>query len=285
MIGHESGVRASVLSRSTWPGLSHVGVNLRWEREPGWISMSFEAPALLVATSEFGGRCQIRSQPDHPTDAEYVGTGHLSLIAAGQTAVIHAAEMREARFGCFLIDLGAADSLQPQHVAMLEQAGSRLMFKDERVYACANLLSAVTGSTDAFQASLSRALLAALIGVSTPPDRTQGGPRLTGAPLERVQAHIRDYLDQTITVDELAALAGMATGAFSRAFRDVTGQSPQRWQMDARVRSAQRLMIDDLSTSLAEVAALTGFSDQSHFSRAFLEIVGLTPTAWLHQRP
>jgi AraC family transcriptional regulator len=55
--------------------------------------------------------------------------------------------------------------------------------------------------------------------------------------------------------------------------------------MDARVRSAQRLMIDDLSTSLAEVAALTGFSDQSHFSRAFQEIVGLTPTAWLHQRP
>ena len=25
-------------------------------------------------------------------------------------------------------------------------------------------------------------------------------------------------------------------------------------------------------------------TDQSHFSRAFLKVVGLTPTAWLHSR-
>ena len=28
----------------------------------------------------------------------------------------------------------------------------------------------------------------------------------------------------------------------------------------------------------------SGFADQSHFSRAFLKVVGLTPTAWLHSR-
>jgi transcriptional regulator GlxA family with amidase domain len=52
--------------------------------------------------------------------------------------------------------------------------------------------------------------------------------------------------------------------------------------MDARVRSAQRLMMDAPSGSLTEIADLTGFSDQSHFSRVFQEIVGVRPAVWLH---
>ena len=282
MIRQEHGVHAAVLGRQTWPGLTHVGLGLRWETEPGWVAISFDAPTLLVATSELGGRCQVRAKPDRPSEGEYVGTGHLSLITAAQTVVIHAVEMREARIGCFLIDLATADYLPPAHVDALARSGSRFMFKDERACACASILSANADSAGSFQIAMSRALLAALVGVSSQP---AGRTRLTGEPLARVLAHIRDYLDQTITIDELASAAGMTAGTFSRAFREVTGQSPQRWQMDARVRSAQRLMIDDPSGSLAEVAALTGFADQSHFSRAFLEIVGLTPTAWLNQRP
>jgi AraC-like DNA-binding protein len=54
--------------------------------------------------------------------------------------------------------------------------------------------------------------------------------------------------------------------------------------MDHRVRSAQRLLTDNPNESLNEVAVLCGFADQSHFSRAFLKVVGLTPTAWLHGR-
>jgi AraC-like DNA-binding protein len=60
--------------------------------------------------------------------------------------------------------------------------------------------------------------------------------------------------------------------------------SLQRWQMDARIRSAQRLMVDDPAETLAAIAYLVGFSDASHFSRAFQEIVGATPSAWLRQR-
>jgi AraC-like DNA-binding protein len=54
--------------------------------------------------------------------------------------------------------------------------------------------------------------------------------------------------------------------------------------MDYRVRNAQRLLMDHPNESLTEVATLCGFADQSHFSRAFLKVVGLTPTAWLHSR-
>jgi AraC-like DNA-binding protein len=54
--------------------------------------------------------------------------------------------------------------------------------------------------------------------------------------------------------------------------------------MDQRVRGAQRLLVDNPNENLTEVAALCGFADQSHFSRAFFEVIGLTPTAWLHNR-
>ena len=108
--------------------------------------------------------------------------------------------------------------------------------------------------------------------------------KLTGARLAEVLAYINDHLDQSTTVKDLARISNLLPTQFGRSFRDATGMSPQRWQMDARIRSAQRLMVDDPTESLAAIAALVGFSDASYFSRAFLEIVGTTPSAWLRQR-
>jgi transcriptional regulator GlxA family with amidase domain len=82
----------------------------------------------------------------------------------------------------------------------------------------------------------------------------------------------------------LASIAEVPAGEFGGLFRESTGMSPQRWQMDARVRHAQRMMVDDPQASLATVATIAGFSDQSHFTRAFFDVIGVTPTTWLHQR-
>jgi transcriptional regulator GlxA family with amidase domain len=99
-----------------------------------------------------------------------------------------------------------------------------------------------------------------------------------------VLAHIGDHIDGVLTNEELAKLANVPAQRFGKVFRGATGVSPQRWQMDARVRKAQRLMVDDPGKPLAAVATTAGFSDQSHFTRAFLDVIGVTPTAWLHQR-
>lgn len=286
MIQKENGVRASIPNRRAWPGVSQMIFDLRWETEPGWIALSFEAPALCFVANEVGGRCQLRRVPDQPAEGEYFGTGHLSFAAAAQPVIVHAGEMRHARLACYLIDANAAHYLLPSEAEAIAAAPSRLMFKDDRLHTCVNLLSECDGKCDTspYRTSLARALLAALLGPVLRPKPPLAG-KLSGAPLARVFAHILDYLDQSVTVDELAQVAGISSTQFSQAFREATGLSPQRWQMDARVRSAQRLMIDDPTGPLAEVAALAGFSDQSHFSRAFLKIVGVTPTAWLHQRP
>jgi AraC family transcriptional regulator len=43
-------------------------------------------------------------------------------------------------------------------------------------------------------------------------------------------------------------------------------------------------MVDDPKGSLDEFARLCGFADQSHFSRVFLKVTGMSPTEWLRLR-
>jgi AraC family transcriptional regulator len=49
--------------------------------------------------------------------------------------------------------------------------------------------------------------------------------------------------------------------------------------LDARIESAKRLLANH-GISLAEIALDTGFSEQSHFSRAFRASTGISPGAW-----
>jgi AraC family transcriptional regulator len=160
------------------------------------------------------------------------------------------------------------------------------MFRDEQLYQCSRLLGehGLTGDPDIYGLALARALQVALLGVLLRRSRSRTSIKLTGARLAAVLAHINDHLDQSTSVQDLARIARLSPAQFGRSFRDATGMSLQRWQMDARIRSAQRLMVDDPAESFAEIAALVGFSDSSHFSRAFLQIVGITPSAWLRQR-
>jgi AraC family transcriptional regulator len=108
---------------------------------------------------------------------------------------------------------------------------------------------------------------------------------LTGATWDAISRYIRDNLGDPVTVEALAGIAQMPPERFGSAFREATGISLRQWQTDYRIRCAQRLLTDNPNEGLAEVATLCGFADQSHFSRAFLKVVGLTPTMWLHSRP
>ncbi len=279
MITKASGVRVTASSRQQWPGLLRVILNIRWETEPGWITLAFDSPALCVVLSETGGRCQTRKQPEQPVQGDYFGTGHLSFV-------VHATEMRDARIALYQLDLGQTDCLGSEQAAMIARFESRYMFRNERLYECARLLGEheVSNDPDVYGLSLARATQLALLGVPLQRVKSRTSVKLSGERFAEVVAHISDHLDQTTAVKDLALVSNLSSAQFGRSFQEATGMSLQRWQMDARIRSAQRLMVDDPAESLAAIASLVGFSDSSHFSRAFLEIVGTTPSAWLRQR-
>jgi AraC-like DNA-binding protein len=249
------------------------------------MSVSFEQPALCFLIEEIGGRGELRIRPDLPSEGEYFGTGHLTLLAAGAPIVLHSSTLRQAQFACFPLRPREEACLTMEQAELITHAPSRLMFHDTRLHTCAMMLGAYEGEDehDAYGLGLRHALLASLVGVvQEPVSGTKS--RLTGPQLARVLDHIDEHLDLRVTNDSLAELAELSPIEFGAAFREATGLSPQRWQMDARVRSAQRLMVDTPTLSLSSVAVRSGFADQSHFSRAFLDILGVTPTVWLHQR-
>jgi AraC family transcriptional regulator len=82
-----------------------------------------------------------------------------------------------------------------------------------------------------------------------------------------------------VSLSELARECGLSVTHFARAFRHATGMSPHRWLVARRVSKAKELL-ERSNLTLAEVAALCGFSSQSHLNAAFKQYAGLSPGRW-----
>lgn len=86
---------------------------------------------------------------------------------------------------------------------------------------------------------------------------------------------LTERLAERVTLEELAAVAGVSRSHLSRAFRQAEGLPPHTYQSQLRVQQAKSLIA--AGSTLAEAAARTGFADQSHFNRVFREFTGATP--------
>jgi transcriptional regulator of acetoin/glycerol metabolism/AraC-like DNA-binding protein len=99
---------------------------------------------------------------------------------------------------------------------------------------------------------------------------------LPPAALRRVRDYVDSHLDKPIDVESLAAAAGLSTYHFARSFKQSEGNTPHDFVLKRRLAKARELMSrPDLS--LSEIAVATGFADQSHFTRRFHEVVGISP--------
>jgi len=100
-------------------------------------------------------------------------------------------------------------------------------------------------------------------------DRDPGLARL-------VRARLDD--DDAVTLDALAGELGTHPSHLVRAFRREYSLPPHRYVVGRRLDRARRLLLDGLP--IAEVAAATGFHDQSHLTRHFRALLGTTPGAF-----
>jgi AraC family transcriptional regulator len=283
-IRSERGLRATPLAAHDWPHVSMRVFEVLWLHQSGWLEISFEKLALCTLTDEIGGRGEFRYRSEIP-HGEYWGDGHLTLVAAQESVTLFSSTLRKVRLACLLLHPEPGEGVGPEQVEAVRQLQGRVMFCDDRLRTCAQLLleSERGAPFDTYNAAITRALLAALTPHArlSPDDR---GRSVADRSLLDVLRYATEHLDEDLTNADLARVASIPPGTFSHAFREATGMSSQRWQMDARVRRAQRLMYDEPDESLANIAIRAGFSDQSHFSRAFCDILGVTPSAWRHQR-
>jgi AraC family transcriptional regulator len=83
------------------------------------------------------------------------------------------------------------------------------------------------------------------------------------------------HLDESIEVAALAAIAGRSPFHFIRVFTRSVGVTPHRYVVRLRLQRAIELVRDGQS-GLAEIAAATGFADQSHLSRWVRRVHGVS---------
>jgi AraC family transcriptional regulator len=102
-------------------------------------------------------------------------------------------------------------------------------------------------------------------------DRGLGGTRLRA-----VVDYIDRHLGRNLSIETLAQAAGLSPSHFIRMFQYSTGLSPHQYVLRARVLRAQELL-RRTRHSLAEIAQMTGFCGQSHFTKHFGRVLGVTP--------
>jgi len=96
---------------------------------------------------------------------------------------------------------------------------------------------------------------------------------------------VRDYLKshyaENVTLAELTSIANISSFYLLRVFHSEVGVPPHEYQTQVRIAQARKLLRKGMSISQA--ALETGFFDQSHLSRNFKRIVGVSPGQYLSQ--
>jgi len=128
--------------------------------------------------------------------------------------------------------------------------------------------------------SIASALAMRLLGRSIPFRPRRPGPRggLTARAVRRIHAYVHDHMGD-LSLDTLATLSGVSRFHFARQFRVSTNESPMGYVRRMRIERATQ-MLRARHTSVAEIASLLGFADQSHFTRTFKQVTGIAPTAF-----
>ncbi len=80
------------------------------------------------------------------------------------------------------------------------------------------------------------------------------------------------------SIEDMSECIGISPYHMIRQFKSACGLTPHQFQIQCRVRKAQRLLEE--GKSMTEAAYATGFCDQSHFSRCFHKIIRLTPSEY-----
>ena len=101
--------------------------------------------------------------------------------------------------------------------------------------------------------------------------------------LRQVEEHIKRHLDHSITLTDLAAVAGLSRMHFAAQFRAATGYRPREYILQQRIEHAKSFL-SNTETPLAEVALSVGFCTQAHFSTVFKRFAGDTPARWRRSR-
>jgi AraC-like DNA-binding protein len=90
-----------------------------------------------------------------------------------------------------------------------------------------------------------------------------------------VRDYLRSHYAENVSLAQLTLLTNLSPFYLLRVFHNRAGFPPHEYQTQVRIAHARKLIRN--GTPLSQTALETGFFDQSHLSRNFKRIVGVTP--------
>ncbi len=119
------------------------------------------------------------------------------------------------------------------------------------------------------------ALLPRLTNLGPPKSPRQDAPRV----VTLAKDYLAGALEKNVSMKELSHVTGVGVHHLLHVFRDAVGMPPHAYHVQMRVKEARRLLLDGYS--IVDSALETGFCDQSHFTKKFKRVVGLTPREYV----
>ncbi|MBE4746741.1 helix-turn-helix domain-containing protein [Corallococcus sp. ZKHCc1 1396] len=279
----ENVVGVSVVRRK-WNGIC-VDVNESRCSGPTSHPLFLESHTRLSALlEEVGSPCEPRLREGRPCEIGYVPR-QLNLMPAGMPLWGYSANSRLVRDAVLLFDLPTLGERLGQSLNPADLDAPRLRFADDRLWTLVRLLADVVEDDDPTTQLYGDGLTAAIFAVLGS-RRGRGHVTRRGlAPwqLRRVLDFLESRLPERVELAALAALVDLSQAHFSRAFKASTGMAPYQWQLQARLKRAQTMLLST-PASLEQVAEATGFADAVHFGKAFRRAHGTTPAMWRRDR-
>ena len=140
---------------------------------------------------------------------------------------------------------------------------------------------AFTSATQDMPAALDASLLELVARLSVLLGRHRIISDAPAGALDRVRELIHDDLTADLSLEALSRAAGLSRFQLHRSFLKKIGLAPHAYILQQRVTAARRLI--KAGTPLAEVAAASGFCDQSHLNRVFVQQFGVSPGQYAHR--
>jgi len=95
---------------------------------------------------------------------------------------------------------------------------------------------------------------------------------------------INNFHDSSICLDEIAASINMNKAAFCRYFKKVTNKTYIQFLNEIRIGHACKILIEEESKNITDVAFLSGFNNISNFNRQFKIVKGKSPSTFIKLR-
>jgi AraC family transcriptional regulator len=106
-------------------------------------------------------------------------------------------------------------------------------------------------------------------------ERNEG---LSGRRLKQVLSFIEDQLAEDLSLEQIAAVAGVSASHLATLFRISMGVPVHKYIIERRVERAKTLLLQN-GRSMAEIALAAGFAHQSHMARHMRRVLGMPPRA------